>query len=110
VQVRPLRRRLGQLRERLRVATRHCPQGVLISAGCLLRAPRCHAAPDHDSGAYLLVQPCDRDRQPRGTAIGVGPVLSPTPDVDAVAEWLGGGSLDARRLERRLRNTSWPAP
>jgi hypothetical protein len=43
-----------------------------------------------------------------GVAIGVGPVLSDA-DVDAVAEWLAGGSLDARRLERRLRLAGRPA-
>jgi 2-keto-3-deoxy-6-phosphogluconate aldolase len=98
----------GQLLERLRAATRRCPQGVLISAGCVLRAPRCLAAPGHDSGAYLLVQPCDLDRKPQGVAIGVGPVLSDA-DADAVAEWLAGGTLDARRLERRLRFAGRPA-
>ncbi|HEX4291377.1 MAG TPA: hypothetical protein VH021_20805 [Trebonia sp.] len=76
--------------------------------GCVLRGPRCLAAPGHDSGAYLLVQPCDLDRKPQGVAIGVGPVLSDA-DVDAVAEWLAGGSLDARRLERRLRLAGRPA-
>ena len=96
----------GQLLERLRAATRRCPQGVLISTGCLLRAPRCQA-PGHDSGAYLLVQPCDLDRQPQGVAIGVGPVLGDA-DADVVAEWLVGGGLDARRLERRLRTAAHP--
>jgi hypothetical protein len=91
----------GRLLQRLRAATRRCPYGVLISTGCLLRAPRCQG-PDHDSGAYLLVQPCDLDRQPRGIAIGIGPVLTDA-DAAAVAEWLVGGSLDAARLEPRLR-------
>ena len=93
-----------QLLERLGAATRRCPHGVLISTGCLLHAPRCRAAPGHDSGAFLLVQPCDLDRRPVGIAIGVGPVLSDA-DADAVAEWLADGGLDARRLERRLRLT-----
>jgi hypothetical protein len=97
-----------QLLERLRPATRDCPYGVLIGAGCLLGAPRCQAAPSHDSGAYLLVQPCDLDRRPKGMVIGVGPVLSDT-DADAVAEWLTDGSLDADRLEDRLRLTILPA-
>jgi 2-keto-3-deoxy-6-phosphogluconate aldolase len=97
-----------QLLERLRTATRSCPHGVLISAGCVLRTARCQAAPRHDSGAYLLVQPCDLDRRPRGIAIGVGPVLSDA-DADAVAEWLADGSLDAGRLEGRLRLTVGPA-
>ena len=98
----------GQLLERLRTATRSCPHGVLISAGCVLRAARCRAAPGYDSGAYLLVQPCDLDRRPRGIAIGVGPVLSVS-DANAVAEWLADGSLDARRLEGRLRLAVGPA-
>ena len=96
------------LLERLRAATRRCPHGVLISAGCLLRAPRCRAAPGHDSGAYLLVQPCDLDRRPLGIAIGIGPVLSDA-DAAVVAEWLADGSLDAGRLDRRLRITAQSA-
>jgi hypothetical protein len=91
----------GGLLQQLRAATRRCPHGVLISGGCLLRAARCRA-PGHDSGAYLLVQPCDRDRRPRGIAIGVGPVLTDE-DAAAVAEWLADGSLDAACLEPRLR-------
>lgn len=54
-----------------------------------------------------LVQPCDLDRQPQGTAIGIGPVLTDA-DAAAVADWLAGGSLDATRLEPRLRLTSRP--
>ena len=98
----------GQLLEKLRTATRNCPHGMLMSAGCVLRAPRCQAAPGHDSGAYLFVQPCDLDRRPRGIAIGVGPVLSGA-DASAVAEWLAGDSLDAGCLEGRLRLTVGPA-
>jgi hypothetical protein len=74
---------------------------VLISAGCLLRAPRC-LAPGHDSGAYLVVQPCDVDRRPRGTAIGIGPVLT-NADAAAAAEWLAFGGLDTALLAPRLR-------
>jgi 2-keto-3-deoxy-6-phosphogluconate aldolase len=85
----------------LRAATRRCPHGVLISAGCLLRAPRCRA-PGHDSGAYLLVQPCDVDRRPKGTVIGVGPVLTDA-DAAAAAEWLAFGDLGAALLAPRLR-------
>jgi hypothetical protein len=92
----------GQLLHRLRAAVRRCPHGVLISTGCVLRAARCRRGPDHESGAYLLVQPCDPDGRPRGIAIGVGPVLT---DVDAasVADWLTGSSLEVTRLEARLR-------
>jgi len=74
---------------------------VLISSGCLLRAPRC-GAPSHDSGAYLLVQPCDADRRPSAAAIGVGPVLTDA-DAAAAAEWLAFGDLDAALLAPRLR-------
>ena len=74
---------------------------MLITAGCLLHAPRCRA-PRHDSGAYLLVQPCDVDRRPSGTAIGVGPVLTDA-DADAAAEWLAFGDLDPALLAPRLR-------
>jgi hypothetical protein len=73
----------------------------------VLRASRCLRAPVHDSGAYALVQPCDLDRQPQGTAIGIGPVLTAA-DAAAVADWLAGGSLDAARLEPRLRRTTRP--
>jgi hypothetical protein len=97
----PLLRHLG-------AATRRCPQGVLIRTGCVLRASRCLRTPGHDSGAYALVQPCDLDHQPQGTAIGIGPVLSDA-DAAAVADWLAGGSLDAARLEPRLRVPSQPA-
>ena len=95
----------ARLLQWLRAATRRCPHGVLISAGCLLRAPRCLVSPGHDSGAYLLVQPCDHDRQPQGTAIAIGPVLT-SADAAAVALWLAEGGLDAARLEPRLRITA----
>ena len=91
----PLLRHLG-------AATRRCPHGVLISTGCVLRAARCLSAPAHDSGAYLVVQPCDLDRRPRGSAIGIGPVVTEE-DAFAVADWLTGDSLDTARLEPRLR-------
>jgi hypothetical protein len=98
----PCTRNGRRLLEHLRAATRRCPHGVLIRTGCLLRAPRCQTAPDHDSGTYLLVQPCDQDRQPRGPAISIGPVLT-SADAAAVANWLTDGGLDAARLEPRLR-------
>jgi hypothetical protein len=97
----PCARSSRELLQPLRAATRRCPHGVLISAGCLLRAPRCQARPGHDSGAYLLVQPCDRSRRPRGIAISVGPVLTRA-DAAAVAAWLADG-LEAERLAPHLR-------
>ncbi|HTW05592.1 MAG TPA: hypothetical protein VMF87_35235, partial [Streptosporangiaceae bacterium] len=87
----------GPLLRHLSAATRRCPHGVLISTGCVLRAERCLRAPGHDSGAYLMVQPCDLDRRPHGTAIGIGPVLT-NADAVAVANWLAGDSLDPTRL------------
>jgi hypothetical protein len=94
-----------RLLQRLRTVIRRCPHGVLISTGCLLHTSCCRTAPDHDSGAYLLVQPCDLDRQPRGIAIVIGPVLT-NADAAAVAEWLADGDLDAAHLEPRLRITA----
>jgi hypothetical protein len=91
----PLLRQLGE-------ATRRCQHGVLISTGCVLRAPRCLAAPTRESGAYLLVQPCDLDRRPQGLAIGIGPVLT-SADASAVADWLATGELDPASLAPRLR-------
>ena len=56
----------------------------------------------HDSGCYLVVQPCDVGRRPRGAAIPVGPILTGD-DTDAVTGWLADGDLDAARLDPRLR-------
>jgi hypothetical protein len=97
----------GQLVQRLRAVTRQCPYGVLVSASCLLRAPRCRVTPGHDGGACLIVQPCDLDRKPRGNAIIIGPVFT-SADAAAVAQWLSEGGLDAARLEPRLRITPTP--
>jgi hypothetical protein len=94
----------GPLLHHLGAATGRCPHGVLISTGCVLRAERCLRAPGHDSGAYLMVQPCDLGRRPRGTAISIGPVLTDA-DAAAVADWLAGDSLDPARLDPRLRRT-----
>jgi hypothetical protein len=88
--------------ERLAAAIRCCPHGVLIRTGCLLRVPRCRIRPAHDSGPYMLVQPCTPDREPQGAAISVGPVLTPD-DVEAVARWLEDGDLDTELLDGRLR-------
>lgn len=99
----PCARRGEELLERLRPAVRNSPHGVLVRAGCLLAAaPRCTAPPGHDSGAYMLVQPCDRDRRPRAMPVAVGPVLSDA-DTDTVADWLAGENLDADQRERLLQ-------
>jgi hypothetical protein len=92
------------LLERLRTSIRNCPQGVLISTGCLLAAARCQLRAAHDEGTWLIVQPCGVDRRPRGLAIAVGPVLSRR-DAETVAAWLENGGLDASLLEPRLRFT-----
>jgi hypothetical protein len=91
--------------ERLAAAIRCCPHGVLIRTGCLLRVPRCRIGPAHDSGAYVLVQPCTLDREPQGAAISVGPVLT-RDDVEAVATWREDGDPDTELLDGRLRPTS----
>lgn len=83
---------------------------MLVTTGCLLGAARCQRGSIHDSGAYLLVQPCGPDRRPRGTVIGIGPVLTRA-DAAVVAAWLADGSLDAARLHPRLRapvRLPWP--
>jgi hypothetical protein len=99
-----------ELLERLRPAVRDSPHGVLVRAGCLLAAePRCTAPPGHDSGAYMLVQPCDRDRRPRAMPVAVGPVLSDA-DADAVADWLAGENLDVGQRERLLQLLSAVLP
>lgn len=90
------------LRMRLAAVVRRSSQGVLVSTGCLLRSPRCRAAATHDSGCYLIVQPCDADRRPQGRAMAVGPVLGRA-DADAVAVWLAAGNLDPGLLHPRLR-------
>jgi hypothetical protein len=95
---------------RVREAIRSSPHGVLVTTGCLLGAARCQRGPVDDSGAYLLVQPCGPDRRPRGTVIGIGPVLTRA-DAAAVAAWLADGRLDAARLHPRLRapvRLPWP--
>jgi hypothetical protein len=52
------------------------------------------------------VQPCDVNRRPSRTAIGVGPVLTDA-DAAAAAEWLAFGDLDAVLLAPRLRLEVW---
>ncbi|MFV2175652.1 hypothetical protein ACFHW2_31680 [Actinomadura sp. LOL_016] len=94
---------------RLAEAVRRCPHGVLVRTGCLLRAPRCLSQVAHDSGCYLVVQPCDTDRRPRGAAMAIGPVLTRA-DADAVAAWLADGDLAAQGVPPRLRVPSGPAP
>lgn len=96
------------LRARLAATVRRSPHGVLVSTGCLLRSNRCRAPATHDSGSYLVVQPCDTDRRPRGPAIALGPILGRA-DADAVAVWLATGNLDPGLLHPRLRTESQAA-
>jgi hypothetical protein len=98
----PCRARGLDLLPRLATVVRTCPHGILLRTGCLLRAARCGPDGAHDSGGFLLVQPCDRERRPRGAVIVVGPVLTAA-DAEAVACWLGVGNLDAGQLDARLR-------
>jgi hypothetical protein len=98
----PCRARGLDLLPRLATVVRTCPHGILLRTGCLLQAARCRPGAAHDSGGFLLVQPCDRERRPRGTVIVVGPVLTAA-DAEAVARWLSDGNLDARQLHPRLR-------
>lgn len=98
-----------QLLERLRPVVGSAPHAMLVRADCLLSAPRCTAPPGHDSGAYMLVQPCDQDRKPRAMPVAVGPVLSGA-DADTVAGWLAGESLDAGQRERLIRLLASVAP
>jgi hypothetical protein len=94
--------RCPDLLPRLAAVIRRSRHGVLIRTGCLLGAPRCQASAAHDSGCYLMVQPCDADRRPRGAAIPVGPILTGD-DADGVLRWLADGDLDAGRLDARVR-------
>lgn len=93
---------------RLRAVTRRSRYGVLISTGCLLAADRCRQDAAHDAGTCLVVQPCRRDRRPRGMPIAVGPVLTRS-DAVSITAWLEDGRLDASLLEPRLRLTPGPA-
>lgn len=106
----PCARRGEELLERLRPAVGNSPHGVLVRAGCLLAAaPRCTAPPGRDSGAYMLVQPCDRDRKPRARPVALGPVLSDA-DADTVADWLAGENLGPGQRERLLQLLSAVLP
>jgi hypothetical protein len=102
----PCRARGLELLPQLAAVVRERPHGVLLRTGCLLQTRRCRPGAAHDSGGFLLIQPCNQQRQPRGAAIAVGPVLTAV-DADAVARWLAGGTLDAAQLDTRLR-PGWP--
>lgn len=88
----------------MRDCIRQCRHGVLVSAGCLLGPLGCHArahavAP---TGPLVLVQACSAEREPVGTPLWVGPVLTDA-DVVAVRRWLANGELTATGLPARLR-------
>ena len=104
----PCRARRLELLPRLATVVRERPHGVLLRTDCLTQTRRCRPGAAHDSGSFLLIQPCNQQRQPRGAAIAVGPVLTTT-DAAAVAHWLTGGSFDARQLDASLRPGSLAA-
>jgi hypothetical protein len=85
-------------------ATRRSEHGVLVVTGCLLGTlcRSCGPSATGSAGRVVLVQPCDRSREPSGPAVLVGPIRDPA-DADAVCHWLRSGSLTAQRLPDRLR-------
>ncbi|OLT18589.1 hypothetical protein BJF78_00120 [Pseudonocardia sp. CNS-139] len=88
----------AQLFTALQDAVRASPQGVLVSTGCLLGRSACAG---RAVAPVVLVQACDADRAPVGTAVRVGP-LRTAADVATVADWLRAGDLDARLLPAQL--------
>ncbi|MDJ1132168.1 hypothetical protein [Streptomyces iconiensis] len=93
--------------ERLRVAVRSCPHGVLVTGGCLRLFLSCSSA----RGFYAVVQPCTKDREPSGPLVRIGPVRGAA-DAEAVCLWLrtgmpgdADGSLPARLRARRSART-----
>jgi hypothetical protein len=74
------------VRERLGVAVRGCPHGMLVSSPCLFGPNGC---PGTTAGApVLLAQRCAGDeRRPLGPIHSLGPLRSHR-DLDAVCDWL----------------------
>ena len=93
----PVRSVLAQLR----AAVRRCPHGVLVTTGCV-RGPFTCAAGHGGRGAMVVLQPCARDRAPRGPAIFVGPIDSDS-DPGALRSWVERGEWDVSKLPERLR-------
>jgi hypothetical protein len=82
----------------LRDTVRRTRHGVLVSSGCLIGPSACRTrAP----APFVLVQPCDPERRPRGSAVHVGP-LRTRADVETLVTWLRDGRLDAGLLPAHL--------
>lgn len=91
----------------LRAVVRRCPHGVLVRAGCL-SGGRCR--PSHGgAGAFVIVQPCDAGRQPRGQALVAGPLHEPA-DVDDLCGWLCDGLGVGAPLPTHLLAMDGPTP
>jgi hypothetical protein len=89
--------------DELRTAIRHCPHGMLVSAGCLLGAMTCTVHPA--AGAMVVLQPCAHDRTPSGPASLVGPVCS-RDDAALLRRWVEAGDWNIQTLPARLRGRS----
>jgi hypothetical protein len=95
--------------EVLRGAVGRSRGGVLVSAGCLLGAPRCRQGAGPESGPVVIVQPSDAGGRPRGPAIIIGPVLAAR-DAETIAAWLAGEAMDRERLGSLLQQARFCAP
>ncbi len=83
----------------LRGVVRSTRHGVLIASGCTLGTLTCRS---RAAGTVVLVQPCDVDRRPVGSAVHVGPLRTRS-DVADLVSWLRAGNLDAAALPWWLR-------
>lgn len=86
--------------DELRGAVRQCPHAVLVRAGCVFGGS-CRAG-GAGAGSMVLIQPCDRDRQPRGAAVLAGPLHEPG-DVAELCGWLIQGLPVGLPLPAHLR-------
>ena len=96
---------------RLRAAVQRCPRGVLVRGECVLAlltrggwpfGGRCQHR--GGAGAFVIVQPCDADRQARGSASIAGP-LHEDSDVDDLCRWLVEDLPNRAPLPDHLRPT-----
>ncbi|MFI6931180.1 hypothetical protein [Streptomyces sp. NPDC050287] len=86
-----------------RRAVRGCRHGVMVPTGCLRKVLHCR----HPRGLYAAVQPCAADREPSGTVVRLGPLVT-ADDAEAVGSWLRAGMPEDGTLPGRLRAA--PAP
>ncbi|MGY1439395.1 hypothetical protein [Streptomyces reniochalinae] len=84
--------------ERLRVAVRGCPHGVMVTSGCLGLLSTCRRPA---AGLFAVVQPCTRRREPSGPPLRLGPILT-MDDAEAVSLWLQAGMPDDGTPPARL--------